>query len=149
ETEYDFGELGRQMIDWLGMPIEMATKWTVGQLLENFSPLSVLAMLARNPRNLDLNITWRFADVVGGGYVERSDIVLGPTPEQRFLLVTEGTSDSAILRKALDLRRDDIADFFTFVDTEQGYPFTGTGNLYRFCQGLVSIGISNQVLILL
>ena len=28
-----------------------------------------------------------------------------------------------------------------------GYPFTGTGNLHKFCQGLVSIGIENRVLV--
>jgi len=106
-------------------------------------------MLAQNPRNLDLVVTWHFADVVEGGWVDRSDITMGPSPEQRFLLVTEGSSDSAVVRKALSLRRDDISDFFTFVDMERGYPFTGSGNVYRFCQGLVSIGISNQVVVLL
>ena len=30
---------------------------------------------------------------------------------------------------------------------EEGYPFTGTGNLYRFCQGLVSIEIENNIVV--
>ncbi len=42
----------------------------------------------------------------------------------------------------------DIADFFHFVDMEEHYPFTGTGNLYKFCQGLSRIKIQNQVLVL-
>ncbi|GHU84129.1 hypothetical protein FACS189415_7720 [Bacteroidia bacterium] len=41
----------------------------------------------------------------------------------------------------------DILDFFTFVDMEENYPFTGTGNLFRFCQGLSSIKIQNKVLV--
>jgi hypothetical protein len=31
---------------------------------------------------------------------------------------------------------------------EDNYPFTGVGNLYRFCQGLTSIDIQNNVLVL-
>jgi hypothetical protein len=65
------------------------------------------------------------------------------------MLVTEGSSDSAIIRKAMPLRRPHVADFFTYVDMEQGYPFTGTGNLFRFCQGLVHIEISNQMIFVL
>jgi hypothetical protein len=41
-----------------------------------------------------------------------------------------------------------VADFFYFVDMDSGYPFTGTGNLYRFTQGLVGISIENKVVIL-
>jgi hypothetical protein len=31
---------------------------------------------------------------------------------------------------------------------KEGYPFTGTGNLHKFRQGLVSIGVLNRVLII-
>jgi hypothetical protein len=30
----------------------------------------------------------------------------------------------------------------------ENYPFTGTGNLFRFCQGLARIGIQNKVVVL-
>ena len=52
-----------------------------------------------------------------------------------------------MIHHALGLLKPDVADFFYFVDMEEGYPFTGTGNLYRFCQGLVSIGIENNVVV--
>ena len=65
----------------------------------------------------------------------------------RFLVVTEGSSDAAILRKALDMLRPTIADFFYFVDMQEGYPFSGTGNLSNFCKGLLSIGILNKTLV--
>jgi hypothetical protein len=44
--------------------------------------------------------------------------------------------------------RPHIADFFDFVDMEEGYPFSGTGNVYRFVQGLISIAVLNNVLVL-
>jgi hypothetical protein len=62
--------------------------------------------------------------------------------------VTEGSSDAAILRHALKLLRPHLADFFDFVDMEEGYPFSGTGNVYRFVQGLISIAVQNKILVL-
>ena len=44
--------------------------------------------------------------------------------------------------------RPHIADFFKFVDMEEGYPFSGTGNFFRFTQGLASIGILNNVVVI-
>ncbi|RXT36379.1 hypothetical protein [Bradyrhizobium betae] len=31
---------------------------------------------------------------------------------------------------------------------EEGYPFTGTGNLFKFVQGLISISVQNNVIVL-
>jgi hypothetical protein len=81
------------------------------------------------------------------GWAHRDKIVADLAPELRFLIVTEGSSDAKILAHALRILRPEVADFFCFVDMEEGYPFSGTGNLHRFCQGLVSIGILNRVLI--
>jgi hypothetical protein len=67
--------------------------------------------------------------------------------QSRILIVTEGSSDSFIIERAMKELRPDIADFFYFVDMEEHYPFTGTGNLFRFCQGLSRIKIQNNVLV--
>ena len=69
---------------------------------------------------------------------------LGPTP--RFLVVTEGNSDSNVIRRALRWLRPDTAGFFRFVDMREGYPFTGTGSMYRFCQGLVKLDIESSII---
>jgi hypothetical protein len=53
-----------------------------------------------------------------------------------------------VIRKALQALCPEIDDFFDFIDMEEHYPFTGTGNLLRFCQGLARIRIQNQVLVL-
>src|SRR5208283_2382050 len=66
----------------------------------------------------------------------------------RWLIVTEGSSDGSILRKSIELLRPDIADFFDFVDMSENYPFTGAGNVFRFCQGLAQIKIQNKVLVI-
>ena len=123
-------------------------RWELREMMENFHPWSTLRLLAENPSNLDVAVTWSFADVVEAGWVDRGEVVLELPKARQFLIVTEGSSDAKVLSKALNLLRPEIADFFYFVDMEEGYPFSGTGNLYRFIQGLVSIGVLNQVLVI-
>ncbi|WP_256079102.1 HEPN/Toprim-associated domain-containing protein [Massilia sp. YIM B04103] len=122
-----------------------ASHWDLLALLENFGPESTLRVLAENPANLELPVVWFFNDVVQGGWTERANIQHGITEHAEYLLVTEGSSDAKILRRAFDVLRPDISDFFRFVDMADGYPFSGTGNLLNFAKGLVSIRIQNNV----
>ncbi len=119
--------------------------WDLSALLENFSPYSQLRVLAESTPNLKLPVIWDFDEVVRNGWVDREAITHGT--KSKFLIVTEGSSDSKILRKAIDLLKPHIKDFFYFVDMEGGYPFTGTGNLFNFVKGLRSIDIKNDVLV--
>jgi len=93
-------------------------------------------------------VQWRYADVVDGGWVNRDEIVTPLPDASKILVVTEGSSDSFIIERAMATLSPDIADFFHFVDMEEHYPFTGTGNLFRFCQGLSRIKIQNNVLVI-
>ena len=61
--------------------------------------------------------------------------------------MTEGSSDVAIIRKAFRLPKPHIADFFDFVDMQEGYPFPGTGKCVPIVQGLISIRVLNNVLV--
>ena len=122
--------------------------WDLEVLLEGLSPYAKLRLLAENSENLDLPIIWPFGELVENGWAERDEFLAGLDQQQKFLVVTEGSSDSKIIHKARSLLKPEYVDFFKFIDMEDGYPFSGTGNLYRFCQGLVSIGILNQVVIL-
>lgn len=122
--------------------------WEIEMLLNGLSPYAKLRLLAENAENLELPVIWPFGDLVESGWADREDFMGKLDSQQKFLVVTEGSSDSKIIHHALHLLRSDYADFFTFIDMEEGYPFSGTGNLYKFCQGLVSIGILNKVIIL-
>lgn len=121
----------------------------IGTFLENLHPYFLLALIAMNPNNLDKHVQWRFMDVVEGGYFDQDEFVRSLPQESKILVVTEGSSDTYIISRALELLMPDIHDFFYFVDMENNYPFTGTGNVFRFCQGLASINIQNKVLIIL
>lgn len=116
--------------------------------VNGLTPLSALYLLSKNPTARALPLMWQFADVKEGEYAPPHEFDAGVSEEARYLLVTEGTSDAQILRHALQLLRPNISDFFHFVDMQDNYPFSGTGNLYRFIQGLVSIRIKNQIVII-
>jgi len=120
-----------------------------GTFFENLDPYIPLRLLAENPENLDQDIVWTFADIVEGGWASEDELYEGVPDENRWLIVTEGSSDSAILRQSVVLVAPDVADFFEFVDMSENYPFTGTGNLLRFCQGLARIKIQNRILVVL
>jgi hypothetical protein len=120
----------------------------VSEAMENLSAYSILHLLSQNPHAASLPVQWAFNDIDEGGYARRDDFVRSLDPRVRFLIVTEGSSDAAILRHALKLLRPHIADFFDFVDMQEGYPFSGTGNLFRFVQGLISISVQNKILVL-
>lgn len=130
------------------LPIGMDPEKDLGTFFENIDPYIVLRLLAENDKNLDRLVQWRYADYVDGGWAKKEDL-LKPLPDHdKILLVTEGSTDSYIIERVLRELRPDIADFFHFIDMKEHYPFTGTGNLLRFCEGLASIKVQNKVLVL-
>lgn len=112
------------------------------------SPYSIIRLIAENPSAKELPVTWQFADVADGGWAPRKSFDASVPQPGRFLIVTEGNSDVQIIKHALDLLAPEIADFFDFVDMRENYPFSGTGSLYNFVRGLISIRIQNNVVII-
>jgi len=153
QGDEDFGEFFReQVFPKLGMKLPEGDNrrvlFNAAEGMENLSSHSVLRLLAENPAAAQLPVIWAYADVENGGWAAREEFVRPLEPANRFLIVTEGSSDAAILKHALKILRPHTADFFDFVDMEEGYPFSGTGNLYKFIQGLISIAVQNSVIVL-
>jgi hypothetical protein len=154
DEDYDLGEYAAKAI--LSDPEFTKTETQLasltrddGTFFENLDPYVILRLLAENPANLDQDVIWRFSDVIDGGWVGEKELFEGLSDGDRYLIVTEGSSDSSILRTSLPMVQEDVADFFAFIDMSENYPFTGTGNVVRFCQGLVKIHIQNKVLVVL
>jgi hypothetical protein len=156
----DYGEMGedfgkffrRQIFDRLSLDVIAKdpnyARYDASEGMENLSAYSILHLLALNPKARDLPVTWQFADVEEEGWADRRAFVRPLDQAKRFLIVTEGSSDANIIQHAFKLLKPHIADFFDFVDMEEGYPFSGTGNLFRFLQGLISISIQNNVIVI-
>jgi len=122
--------------------------WDFAYVMENFHPWYVLAMLAQNPANLDLMVVWDYFDHMNSGWSKPGEFRPQLKLQERFLLVTEGSSDSKVIRRAFDMLRPAVSDFFYFIDMEEGYPFSGSGNLASFCRGLMKIGIQNKTIVI-
>lgn len=120
-----------------------------GSLIGFLHPYSTLRLLGENELNLEADLVWRFGPLVSNGWAEEEEFVGDVRRGQTFLITTEGSSDTNIIKRAISILRPEIADFFRFVDVSEGYPFTGAGNLVRFAQGLAKIDIQNQILFVL
>lgn len=107
---------------------------------------SMLQVFALNAANADVEVTWEFGPIVHAGWVQREAFHPGARQRQKILIATEGASDARIIRRALDVLRPDVADFFNFVDVDERHHFWGTGNLVKFAEGLLRIEVLNQVL---
>lgn len=118
----------------------------IATFFENFSPYAQLRILAENIDNQEVLVKWNTHDIVQGGWVDEEKLFQELEEKNKFLIVTEGSSDSYIIKKAIDLLRPDVSDFFSYIDMKEHYPFTGTGNLYNFFRGLAKIKILNNCL---
>lgn len=120
-----------------------------GSLIGFLHPYNVLRLLAENERNLHADLEWRYGPLVCNGWAREGEFVSEARRTQTFLIATEGSSDTHVIKHAISLLRPEISDFFRFVDVSEGHPFAGAGNLVRFAQGLAKIDAHNQILFLL
>ncbi|MDM3520627.1 HEPN/Toprim-associated domain-containing protein [Citrobacter sp. Ca225] len=120
-----------------------------GNLINILHPYSVLRVLAENESNRNEFVEWDYGALVSNGWANLNDVVAGASRLSTFLIATEGSSDSNILEKALELLRPDIKDYFKFIDMKSGHPFPGTGNLLKFADGLVKIDVQNLIVFVL
>ncbi|WP_239479445.1 HEPN/Toprim-associated domain-containing protein [Lichenicola cladoniae] len=129
-------------------PQRLQISWPDGGEVDGLSAYTVIRLLADNPTAQELPITWQFVDVADGGWAPRAAFDAPLRQSSRFLIVTEGSSDVHILKHGLQLLYPDLADFFDFVDMKENYPFSGTGNLYNFVRGLISIKVQNNIVVI-
>ena len=120
----------------------------IGDYFESIDPYVTLRILAENKKNLDYEVEWRYADVVEGGWVRKKELYKELDNSDKITIVTEGSTDSFILKKTISELYPNIADFFTFIDMKENYPFTGVGNLCNFCQGLDKINVINNIMVI-
>lgn len=121
---------------------------TFASLIGFLSPYSILALLAENHQNLDADVVWQYGPLVENGWAKTSDFVACAKRTQTFLVATEGSSDVHILKHAIAILHPELADFFRFIDVEEGHPFSGAGSLVKFAVGLAKIDVHNQVVFL-
>ena len=120
-----------------------------GSLVRLLHPHTLLRLLADNPANLALRVDWQYGPLVFNGWAEHCEFEPNARRTQTYLIATEGSSDTHILDRAFQLLCPEIADFFRFIDVKDGHPFSGTGSLVKFAEGLAKIDVHNRTVFLL
>ena len=119
-----------------------------GELVNVLHPYSVMRLLAEGNGNDNATVVWQYGPLVHAGWATKGEFVSGARRAETFLIATEGSSDVHILKYALALLRPGIAAFFRFIDVSERHPFSGTGNLVKFAEGLAKIDVQNQIVFL-
>jgi hypothetical protein len=119
-----------------------------GSLIGFLDSYSTLRLLAECPLNLNLTVDWQYGPLVDDGRATTDEFVPFARRHQTFLIATEGSSDVHILSHAIKLLRPEVADFFRFIDVSERHPFSGTGSLVKFAEGLAKIDVQNNIVFL-
>jgi len=120
-----------------------------GTLIGFLHPYTLLRLLAESEANLAARLEWQYGPLVfSGGYAQEAEFVPGARRTQTYLIATEGSSDTHILKSAFQLLRPEIADFFRFIDVSERHPFSGIGSLVKFAEGLAKIDVQNRTVFL-
>ena len=119
-----------------------------GELVNVLHPYSVMRLLADGNGNDNAAVVWQYGPLINAGWATEREFVSGARRRETFLIATEGSSDVHVLNQALGLLRPGVADFFRFIDVSESHPFSGTGNLVKFAEGLAKIDVHNQILFL-
>ncbi len=152
EDDHSFGEFFREEvgprlnIDDL-FRNERSSRWNFAYMMESFNPWYVLVLFGQFEKNTHLPVIWDYFEHQQNGWSKADDFVPRLKVSDCFTIVTEGSSDSKILKKAFTFLQPAVSDFFTFIDMKEGYPFTGSGQLSNFCQGMIKIGVQNRMII--
>ena len=154
DNGYEFGDYFRQCIceeNEISIKIRKIIKnpsYSVYGFFENLDPYIILRLLAENERNLEFYVEWRYNDSINNEWIEKKNELRSLDNKNKITIVTEGTTDSFIIRKTIKELYPHISDFFLFIDMKENYPFTGVGNLKNFCNGLSKINIQNNIIVL-
>lgn len=152
-TEYDdwdFGEYATKCI-FVDVEIQRLLKRYSdghgGEFYENLPSRLLIRVLCENPTAKDLPLQWYMLDHVESGWYKEEDLAPHLEDKDKILIVTEGKTDTFILQTSINTLFPEVSDFFYFIDMQDNYPFTGTGNLYNFASGLTKIKIQNKTII--
>jgi len=102
---------------------------------EQIDPYIILAAIAKNPQNDTLAVEWR----------SQGNLANGLDTYQKYLIVTEGSTDGYVIKKAMEILKPNVADFFDYIDMNENYPFGGAGSLSNFFKGLTKIGTNRKI----
>ena len=111
----------------------------------------LMACEANDPVLLD------FTELVYAGYYEE-DVALADSAKHisnseldataKIIVLTEGKSDSRLIRRSMELLHPELAPLYSFVDFELPKLDGGVGSLVRVLKGFIGAGVTNKIIAL-
>lgn len=98
-----------------------------------------------------------YTDLVGGGWYSEEDDLRELTLQdlrenyiasERLILLTEGSTDAGVLKKALEVRYPHLKDYVSFPDFHGSNAKGGAGALANLVKGFGGSGVSNRIVAL-
>lgn len=148
ESRFGSSQLARIPSDSEGKSWAYSEKSYFGAVVGFLDPYTTLRLLAECQENQGLTVDWQYGPLVESGWATIDEFIPCARRRQTFLIATEGSSDVHILTHAIKLLRPEVADFFRFIDVSERHPFSGTGGLVKFAEGLAKIDVQNKIIFL-
>jgi hypothetical protein len=117
-------------------------------VLDEITPYEFLFVLINNNLFIEEDLIWEYQDLMDGGWIDQDTIDIAFSRRSKFLIITEGSTDTLILKNAFEWLMPENAGFFDFIDMKDNYPFTGVGNIVNFYHGLLKIEPKKKIIIL-
>jgi hypothetical protein len=125
-------------------------------LLEFFAPdvrclIRAACEVAPRPSEVSQDIT----DLVDAGYYEATErvcqksinsLVLGHLENSNRLVLTEGSTDTRVLKASLQLLYPHLSGYYSFLDFESARVPGGAGQLASLTKGFAAAGIGNRII---
>lgn len=115
--------------------------------LNDVNPFLILRCISEIDDYRNDEVIWDYHDLFNGGWIDKKDI-RWDSIDPIFLILTEGKSDTSIIRSAINKLRPDVSDLVYFADMEN-HPFGGTGNIVKFVKGLIDIKYKGNTIVIL
>ncbi|WP_153041476.1 HEPN/Toprim-associated domain-containing protein [Pseudovibrio sp. Ad26] len=80
--------------------------------IDGFHAYTQIRLSAENQVNLSSHVTWMYGPLVENGWAYEDEFNTGLSDGEKFLIVTEGSSDAKIIRHAFNLLCPQVEDFF-------------------------------------
>nr|WP_262710962.1 HEPN/Toprim-associated domain-containing protein [Pedobacter hiemivivus] len=96
----------------------------------------------------DTLVVFDYTDLYDAEIFTDEDVINPKEPHERIIVLTEGTSDIAILKPALQLLYPHLYEFYSFFDFESFNSQGGSGNLVNMIKSFAGAGISNKIIAL-
>jgi hypothetical protein len=98
-----------------------------------------------------------YSDLVDGGYYSEEEKICESSLQsmadtyvrnERIIIISEGSSDIAVIKRTMDCLFPDIVDYYSFMDFEQSNASGSANSLVSYVKAFIGSGLRNRIIAL-